>query len=291
MILNLPHRLCNKRKYILSGLMLGPQQPGNDINTYFRLLGEDLKELWYHDGVQVWDEHKREYFGLKSILFLAVSDSLAARNLSRHSKKVGCQCPHCNTEKRHPPPHFTGHEVYEMVKDVHVVLAKRKRTGTNTGGDDIWKKQPIFWELPYWKDLDVHQFFLEAIMNFCFLFNAISQKVLSEEALESLETRHYETLCFLEIYFPPAFFDISVHFTTYLIIEVKLLGHVFVHQMYVYERFNDILKSFVRNQAYPEGSMVQGYCTDEAMEWALNYADSSNPTGVPRSHHEGGSQD
>jgi hypothetical protein len=43
-------------------------------------------------------------------------------------------------------------------------------------------------------------------MNFYFFFNAIGQKVLSEEALESLENRHYETLCFLEMYFPPAFF-------------------------------------------------------------------------------------
>jgi hypothetical protein len=43
-------------------------------------------------------------------------------------------------------------------------------------------------------------------MNFCFFFNAIGQKVLSEEALESLKKRHYETLCFLETYFPPAFF-------------------------------------------------------------------------------------
>jgi hypothetical protein len=29
-----------------------------------------------------------------------------------------------NTEKRRPPPHLTSHEVYEMVKDVHVVLGK-----------------------------------------------------------------------------------------------------------------------------------------------------------------------
>jgi hypothetical protein len=41
----------------------------------------------------------------------------------------------------------------------------------------------------------------EAIMNFCFFFNATGQKVLSEEALESLVKRHYETLCFLEMYF------------------------------------------------------------------------------------------
>jgi hypothetical protein len=106
----------------------------------------------------------------------------------------------------------------------------------------------------------------KAIMNFCFFFNAIGQKVLSEEALESLEKRHYETLCFLEMYFPPAFFNVSVHFTAHLIKEIKLLGPVFLHQMYVYERFNSVLKSFIRNRAYPEGSMVQGYCTEEAIE-------------------------
>jgi hypothetical protein len=71
--------------------------------------------------------------------------------------------------------------------------------------------------------------------------------VLCEKALESLEKRHDETLCFLKMYFPPAFFDISVHFTTHLIKEIKLLGHVFLHQTYVYERLNVILKSSIRN--------------------------------------------
>jgi hypothetical protein len=33
--------------------------------------------------------------------------------------------------------------------------------------------------------------------------------------------------------------------------------------------------------------MVQGYCTEEAVEWALNYVDLSNPIGVPKSRHEG----
>jgi hypothetical protein len=60
-----------------------------------------------------------------------------------------------NNEKRHPPSHLTCHEVYEMIKDVHVVLGKQKRTSKNTGKDDMWKKQSIFWELPYWKDLDI----------------------------------------------------------------------------------------------------------------------------------------
>jgi hypothetical protein len=33
--------------------------------------------------------------------------------------------------------------------------------------------------------------------------------------------------------------------------------------------------------------MVQGYCTKEVVEWALNYTDSSNLIGVPKSRHEG----
>jgi hypothetical protein len=34
-------------------------------------------------------------------------------------------------------------------------LVSGKRTDKNTEEDDMWKKQLIFWELPYWKDLDV----------------------------------------------------------------------------------------------------------------------------------------
>jgi hypothetical protein len=60
-----------------------------------------------------------------------------------------------NTEKRHPPPHLTGHEVYEMVKNVQIILGKQKMNGENTEEDYMWKKQSIFWKLPYWKDLDV----------------------------------------------------------------------------------------------------------------------------------------
>jgi hypothetical protein len=63
MILNLPPWLFNKQKYImLPGLIPMPQQPENDIDTYLRPLVEDLKLLWYNNRVEVWDEHKREYF-------------------------------------------------------------------------------------------------------------------------------------------------------------------------------------------------------------------------------------
>jgi hypothetical protein len=50
-----------------------------------------------------------------------------------------------NIERRRPPSHLTGHEDYEMVKDVHVVLGKWKMTSKKTEEDDMWKKQSIFW--------------------------------------------------------------------------------------------------------------------------------------------------
>jgi hypothetical protein len=43
----------------------------------------------------------------------------------------------CNTEKRRSPSHLTGHEVYEIVKDVHNVLGKQKMTDKNTEEDDM----------------------------------------------------------------------------------------------------------------------------------------------------------
>jgi hypothetical protein len=89
------------------------------------------------------------------------------------------------------------------------------------------------------------------------------------------------------MYFLSVFFDINIYFTTHLIKEIKLLGPMFLHQMYVYEIFNDILKLFIRNRAYPKGSMVQGYYTKEAVEWAINYTDPSNPISVSKSYHEG----
>jgi hypothetical protein len=48
------------------------------------------------------------------------------------------------TERRHPPLHLTGHEVYEMVKDVIVVLGKPKMTSKNTEEDDMWKSNRFF---------------------------------------------------------------------------------------------------------------------------------------------------
>jgi hypothetical protein len=83
---------------MLLALIPKPQQPRNDIDTYCKPLVEDLKVLWYNPGVEVWDEHKHQYFQLKAILFVATSNSQEARNLLGQSKKVHCGCSYCFRE-------------------------------------------------------------------------------------------------------------------------------------------------------------------------------------------------
>jgi hypothetical protein len=57
--------------------------------------------------------------------------------------------------------------------------------------------------------------------------------------------------------------------------------------MFPYERFYGFLKSLVHNWLFPEGAIVRGYETIEAVEWAMDYMDPQNPIGVPLSQHEG----
>lgn len=84
-----------KRKYILLSILIqGPKQPGNDIDVYLASLVEDLKVLW-NKGVQVWDAYKRENFTLRSLLFCTINDYPALSNLSGQSRKGAKVCTHC----------------------------------------------------------------------------------------------------------------------------------------------------------------------------------------------------
>jgi Transposase family tnp2 len=56
-VYNLP-RLCMRRCMLMSLLILGPRQPGNDIDVFLAHLLHELKQLW-EEGHRVWDAHKR----------------------------------------------------------------------------------------------------------------------------------------------------------------------------------------------------------------------------------------
>ncbi len=86
-IYNLPPWLCMKRRYIMMSLLIqGPRQPGNDIDVYLAPLIEDLQKLW-RDGVPVWDAYMKETFNLRAMVFCTVNDFPAYGNLSGYTCK------------------------------------------------------------------------------------------------------------------------------------------------------------------------------------------------------------
>jgi hypothetical protein len=62
-------------------------------------------------------------------------------------------------EHRSKPSNRDGEEVFKMVKNLKVVFRKGQDSEhvpkDASGGAPMWKKKSIFWELPYWKDLEV----------------------------------------------------------------------------------------------------------------------------------------
>jgi hypothetical protein len=127
----------------------------------------------------------------------------------------------------------------------------------------------------------------QTINKFCFFFNAINSKVIDPLKLDALQKEAVVTLCHLEMYFPPSFFDVMVHLVVHLVREIKMCGPVFLRYMYPFERYMGILKSYVRNRYRPEGSIVEGYSTEEVIEFCTNYMTGVCPIGVPLSRYEG----
>src|ERR1043165_5882638 len=93
MIYNLPSWLCMKRNYMmLSMLISGPKQPGNDIDVYLEPLIEDLRILW-KNGVEVYDGYRKESFNLRAMLFGTINNFPSYRNLSGYNIKGEKVCP------------------------------------------------------------------------------------------------------------------------------------------------------------------------------------------------------
>jgi len=180
-----------KRKYIMLSMMIsGPKQPGNDIDVYLSPLIDDLRVLW-EEGVDVFDAYSGEHFNMRAMLFCTINDFPAYGNLSGYSVKGHKACPICEKDtcyhqlkngrktvylghrrflnQYHPyrrlrkafngeqengvaPKPLTGEEVYQRQQHINVVFGKFQKKATVT---NIWKKRSVFFDLPYWSSLDV----------------------------------------------------------------------------------------------------------------------------------------
>ncbi|GKA67005.1 uncharacterized protein Tco_0766813 [Tanacetum coccineum] len=125
------------------------------------------------------------------------------------------------------------------------------------------------------------------ITKLCLFFNMIHSKVIDPEVLDKWQHDVILTLCQLEMYFPPSFFDVMVHLVSHIVREIKMCGPPSLRNMYPFERYMGYLKGYVRNRSRPEGSIVKGYAAEEVIEFGTNYLRDVRNVGIPQSRHKG----
>jgi hypothetical protein len=84
------------------------------------------------------------------------------------------------------------------------------------------------------------------ITRLCYFFNTVSQKVIGHNESDDLKAYMIETMCMLELCFPPLF-DMQEHLMIHLVDQILTLGPLYLHSMFPHER----------NRAHPEGSIIE----------------------------------
>jgi hypothetical protein len=77
------------------------------------------------------------------------------------------------------------------------------------------------------------------------------------------------------------------HLMIHLVDQIHTLGPIYLHSMFLYERYLTVLKSYVQNRAQLEGSIMEGYTTDEMVECCVDYVKDEKRIGLPIPLHEG----
>jgi hypothetical protein len=89
-----------------------------------------------------------------------------------------------------------------------------------------------------------------------------------------------EAVCLLEDTFPRSILTSQVHLLVHIIQDMAICGPVSSRWMFFLERFMKTLKDFVRQNAWPEGSMNEGWLIREGIVFISQYlhqVDSSMP--------------
>ncbi|XXG80048.1 hypothetical protein AAC387_Pa09g0997 [Persea americana] len=90
--------MCMKEPlFMMSLLILGPHQPGNDIDVYLQPLIDELMESW-ENGVETYDACSKESFEIRVAVLWTINDFPAYGNLSGWTTKGYKACPACNED-------------------------------------------------------------------------------------------------------------------------------------------------------------------------------------------------
>lgn len=111
----------------------------------------------------------------------------------------------------------------------------------------------------------------ETIIRLGNLFQRICSKTIRVDSIPDLRQYAAETLCLLEIHFPPGFFDIMTHLIIHLVDELEICGPIHARWCYSIERYLGVLTSFVRDKSKPEAGMATGYMIEESLGFCTEY--------------------
>ncbi|XP_019173250.1 PREDICTED: uncharacterized protein LOC109168723 [Ipomoea nil] len=182
------------------------------------------------------------------------------------------------------PQPMTGIEVYERVKGINVTFGNTQKLKSQRGKRSRANVEQI---LPVAVRGILPKKLRYTIIRFCFFFNAICGKVIDPDKLDELQNGVIVTLCQLEMYFPPSFFDVMVHLVVHLVREIKQCGPAYLRWMYPFERYMKVLKGYVRNRYRPEASIVESYIAEEVTEFCTEYLAGVEAIGLSKYRHEG----
>ena len=125
------------------------------------------------------------------------------------------------------------------------------------------------------------------IIRLCSFFNFIYSKVIDLTDLDIWEKEIVIILCQLQMYFPPSFFDVMVHLTVHLVMEIKLCGPVYLRNQWAFERQMKTYKGYVKNAYRPEACIAERHLYDDAMAYCNKYLKNVKMVGISESRHSG----
>lgn len=117
----------------------------------------------------------------------------------------------------------------------------------------------------------------KVILRLSDVFRRICVKVWDAADFPQLKIDVAQLLCDLEIYFPPAFFDVMTHLLIHVVEELDQYGPVTARWLYPLERYMKLIKGHVRSYYRPEASMAQGYIKDETLGYITEYLADYQP--------------
>ncbi|XP_015646507.2 uncharacterized protein [Oryza sativa Japonica Group] len=250
----------------------------NDWPALSNLSGQSNKG--YKACTHCIDETESTYLKhCRKVVYMGHRRFLAANHPVR---KKGKHFEH-KADHRTKPKHRSGKTVFDMVKDLKVVFGKgpgSQHIESEDGHVAMWKKNSIFWELPYWEFLDVRH----AIDKGSHYLSPASY-TLSKAEKESM----FE--CLESIKVPSGY---STNIKRIISTKEKKFTNLKSHDCHVLMTqllpvvIRGILPdNYVRNRARPEASIAKGYGTEEVIEFCVEFIEDLRPIGVPESRHEG----